>query len=245
MNENIEAWWDTRQGVIDTTITAVVAAGGLPVLLPNIGMETARGLYERIDGLLLAGGGDVNPTFYGAEPEHELDRLNPAMDKWELTLTSWAVLDGKPLFGICRGMQIINVALGGTLYQDIATDIRTDIDHRGSLLAEETAKLIHAMAVTEDSHLAALLGVTELDVNSLHHQALRDVAADLRVTATAPDGVVEAVEGTTAQYIMAVQSHPEAAAADDQRWQAVYDDFVAAAAGYAALRSITATKIAA
>jgi len=233
MDDKLEAWQSRRQGAIMPMIEAVVRGGGSPLLLPILD-DTAviRDLYERTDGLILVGGGDMDPQFYGQELEDGCHHPDIVEDKEELTLASWAVLDHKPLFGICRGMQVINIALGGTLHQDITTTLVTSINHNESEDMKDRQHLVHELRVEPNARLAKILGTTSLKVNSFHHQALDTVASDLNVVGVAPDGVIEAVEGVTDQYIVGMQSHPEMAAEADPRWQALFDSFVEASAQY-------------
>lgn len=214
-----------RQSYID----AIVQAGGVPLLIPPVAQEDVlRMMYAPIDGLLLAGGGDVEPYHYGEAPHPRLGTLDPLRDVVELSLTRWAVADGKPILAICRGIQVLNVALGGTLYQDIPAQIDTDICHERSYELQDWTYMTHLVYLEPDSRLASLLGTSELLTNSLHHQAIKDLAPGLRVVGWAPDGVIEAVEGTNGQFILGVQCHPEAVQAMvDPRWSAVFASFVA------------------
>ncbi len=214
-----------RQSYID----AIVQAGGVPLLLPLVAQEDVlRMFYEGIDGLLLAGGGDVEPHHYGEVPHPRLGTLEPLRDVVELPLTRWAAADGKPILAICRGIQVLNVALGGTLYQDIPAQINTDICHERSYELQDWTYMAHPVYLEPDSRLAALLGTSELLTNSLHHQAIKDLAPDLRVVGRAPDGVIEAVESINGQFMLGVQCHPEAVQATfDPRWSAMFASFVA------------------
>ena len=142
-----------------------------------------------------------------------LGTVHPDRDGAELPLVRWAVAEGKPVLGICRGHQVLNVALGGTLYQDLPSQVGGPIDHEISVKHECWDTLDHGLTLLDDSRLAELLGGTELDVNSLHHQAIKDLAPGLRIVGHAPDGVVEAIEGTGSSWVVAVQCHPE------QLWQ--------------------------
>jgi putative glutamine amidotransferase len=154
-----------------------------------------------------------------------------------VALARRAIEERKPVFGICRGIQSLNVAVGGTLHQDIAAELPDALDHREAWDLKRTDGLAHPMALEPDSWFAAQLGATEVLVNSLHHQALRDVSPALRVVGYAPDGVVEAVEGTGPGFVAAVQCHPEELfERADPRWAAVFRAFVAIARGEAGER---------
>lgn len=189
-------------------VRGVERAGGLPVLIPlGLSEATLRALYERLDGVLFSGGGDVDPALYGATLHPALGGVSAERDRTELALARWVVAEAKPFFGICRGQQLLNVALGGSLYRDIS-------EHAGALKhtyeSEAEASLRpHAIRVEEETRLARILGQPVLTVNSLHHQAVRVVAPSLTVSARAPDGLVEAVELPAHPFGLAVQWHPE------------------------------------
>jgi putative glutamine amidotransferase len=211
-----------------TYVDAIVDAGGAPVLLPLLEDETTlRALYERLDGLLLAGGHDVEPWRYGEEPEPLLGTVDPLRDAVEVRLVRWALEDHKPVLGICRGLQLINVALGGSLYQDIGAHIGDTVVHNDSYAHEDWAYMAHELQIKPESRLAAMLGATRLAINSLHHQSVKVIAAGLQPVAWAPDGVVEALEGTNGQFIVGVQCHPEALqGAVDPRWRGMFRGFI-------------------
>jgi putative glutamine amidotransferase len=221
-------WCPPIHGCRRTYVDAVAAAGGVPLLLPLLeDLQALRVLYERIDGLLLAGGNDLEPAHYGEEPLPQLGPTDPPRDQIELPLARWAIAEGKPLLGICRGIQVINVALGGTLYQDIAAQHTDGLAHTGSSDRQDWAHMAHELRLAPDSQLAELFGSTTLATNSLHHQALKTLAPGLRPVGWAPDGVVEAIEGGNGQFLIGVQCHPEALQAQaDPRWQALFRRFV-------------------
>jgi putative glutamine amidotransferase len=222
------AWCPPSFGHRQTYVDAVLEAGGAPLLLPPVQDETTlHALYARLDGVLLAGGGDIEPVHYGAEPHPRLGLLDPLRDTAELPMARWAVADQKPILGICRGIQVINVALGGTLYQDIPSQIEAALPHNLSYERQDWTYPAHTMRIAPDSRLAQAMGLLELPTNSLHHQAIWRVAPGLRAVAWAPDGVIEAIEGTSDAFVLGVQGHPEALQATaDQRWQALFRAFV-------------------
>jgi Predicted glutamine amidotransferases len=203
-------------------------AGGAPLLIPPLlDAATLRTIYERLDGVLLAGGGDIAPNHYGDQPHERLGTIDPPRDLTELRLARWAAAEGKPLLGICRGVHLINVSFGGSLYQDIPSQIDTTIDHNLSYTHEDWTFLAHSITIAADSRLARMLGTTHLMINSLHHQAVRRVATGLRAVAWAPDGVIEALESEGPTFIIGVQCHPEALQATvDPRWQHLFAAFV-------------------
>ena len=210
----------------------VATAGGLPVMIPLLEEEdTLRAIYDRLDGVLLPGGVDVNPTTYNESPLPTCGRLDPARDRVELAFARWSIDEGKPLFGLCRGLQIVNVALGGTLYQDIAAQRSDAIKHDYFPTAGFTRDhLAHPVTVAAGSRLDALIGTAPLRVNSMHHQAVKDLAPALVPTAVAPDGLIEAVESPEAAFLLGVQWHPESLTERDARMHRLVAGFVDAAA---------------
>lgn len=189
-------------------VEGVERAGGLPVLVPlGLPPATLRALYERLDGVLLSGGGDMEPERYGSSSHPKLFGVSAERDRTETALVQWAVEEAKPLFGICRGAQVLNVTLGGTLYRDIS-EYAPAIKHTYQCETESTLRP-HEIQVEEETALARILGKPLLTVNSLHHQGLREVAPRLHITARAPDGLPEAVEVKDHPFGLAVQWHPE------------------------------------
>lgn len=221
--------WSPPMNILRRTyIDAVTNAGGVPLLLPLVDDEdVVRAMYERIDGLLLSGGGDIEPFHYGEEPIPGLGSTDPLRDKVELWLARWAAADGKPVLGICRGIQLLNVALGGSLYQDIPSQLGSEMVHNSSYDNENWAYMAHELKLAPDSRLAEILGTTSFPTNSLHHQSLKDIAPMLQPVGWAPDGVVEAVEARNDQFLVGVQCHPEALQGEaDPRWRALFEAFV-------------------
>jgi putative glutamine amidotransferase len=181
----------------------VEAAGGEPVALDaqpdGVEPERAAAMVEQINGLLLPGGWDVDPPAYGEARETETPEVDPALDRTEIALVRAAVEGGVPVFGICRGQQVINVALGGSLRQHV--DGHDMHGYPRDLLA-------HPIEIDPDSELARAVSAPAVTVNSLHHQSVKDVAPGLRITAKSPDGVVEGIESRNGM-VVAVQCHPE------------------------------------
>jgi putative glutamine amidotransferase len=209
-------------------VRCVVDAGGVPVLIPPLlPDEMVRALYSCLDGVLLAGGVDVDPALYGEPPHHKLGSLDTDRDRIETQLVEWALADGVPLFGICRGIQVMNVAAGGALYQDIASQIDTPITH--ALVREPRDAMAHSVQIVAGSRLASIIGQPEIEVNSLHHQAVKTVASSFRVTAQAPDGVIEAMEGRDDGFCLAVQWHPEELTDQVPAMASLFRSFIAAA----------------
>ena len=207
--------------------TAVLRAGGAPVLLPRSDDEAVmRAVMERVDGLLLTGGGDVAPGAYGEGPHPKSAGHDPVRDAAEFAAVRFALERGIPILGICRGNQALNVALGGTLVQDVPSQVPGACRHWGS---DGGNVFAHSVQVEPDTLLARVLGVTQLEVNSWHHQAVKDVAPGLRVNCRAPDGVIEGVESADGRPILAVQCHPEDLAAEFPVFRRLFEWLVAEA----------------
>jgi putative glutamine amidotransferase len=188
---------------------AVDLAGGIPILIPmHIEVDALRSLFDRLDGLVLTGGGDIDPAQYGAECSLYTADIDAERDRVELQLARWAVEANKPLLTICRGTQVLNVALGGTLIQDIRDEVPNTLRHDPP---DDSwfPRLTHDVDVVGGSKLHSALGQTKLAVNSLHHQALGKIADALEVVACAPDGIVEGIEHPDCHFIVGVQWHPE------------------------------------
>lgn len=197
-------------GLMPTYVRAIEAAGGLPVLIPlSLDDETLDSIFQRVDGLLLPGGGDVDPQRYQGDVTHPTLRdIDPERDSTEIALAQKAVVDRKPLLAICRGCQVFNVALGGTLWEDIASQNQEAIIHDYYQKNARTY-LAHEVHIAPDSHLSASLATTSIAVNSLHHQGIRDLAPELVVTGRAADNLVEAIEVPGHPFALGVQWHPE------------------------------------
>ena len=206
---------------------AIAACGGAPVIIPaSIDRNTLSDIVSRLSGMLLSGGPDVNPKFYSEQPMPGLGEIDEPLDEMELVATRMALKADLPIFGICRGIQVLNVALGGTLYQDIATHVSGAICHQQRAAKGVTT---HAIHVGKDSRLHRVIKRRNIWVNGKHHQALKDVADSLAVCAHAPDGVIEAVERPDGAFVMAVQWHPEANWQTDRHSRRLFQAFVAAA----------------
>lgn len=219
-------------GMYASYLDCVAAAGGLPVLIPlGLPSDLLRGIVERLDGLVLTGGGDVDPRCYGETDAAGLAQdIKPIRDETELQVSRWAAGEDKPLLGICRGHQVVNVALGGTLYTDIFTQIRTALAH--DLDDQPLNHYVHQVVIEPDSRLARIVGTTRIAANSRHHQAVQTVGAGLAVTARAPDGIIEATEKPDARFLVTVQWHPENMCGEDPTTDALFAALVEAAAQY-------------
>ena len=217
---------------------AILAAGGAPILIPLYsGQDSSalRATVDVMDGILLAGGEDVHPAAYNAAAHPRLGTTNETRDAQELELIRLAVKYSKPLFGICRGLQVINVALGGTLYQDIASELPGAHPHAQEDMPEAWHRLVHDIRIEPQSRLAGLLGIQTLPVNSLHHQAIRDLASGLTASAHASDGIIEGIEMPAHPFFLAVQCHPEMLVTTAPLpWMKLFEALVRAAAPRAA-----------
>ena len=211
---------------------AAADMGAVPVMIPLFDRDeaTLRAIYDRLDGVLLAGGVDMEPATFGEAPHPRLGRTDPARDQVELTLARWAIAEGKPLLGLCRGHQVLNVALGGTLYQDIEAQVPGAIRH-DYFPGFPRDYLAHRVTVTPGSRLHAAAGDSTMPVNSMHHQAVKTLAPGLVVTARAEDGVIEAIESEGPGYLVGVQWHPEVFEKRDERTQRLFEGFLTAARG--------------
>ncbi len=195
--------------VTETYIQALVQAGALPVMVPLGLPEGSLLAIQRIlDGLLFTGGGDIDPSWYGESAHPLVDNIDTERDRVEIYLARAAAENGLPFLGVCRGLQTINVAQGGTLYRDILDERPDSIKHAMFESAPRT-HLAHPVAVDPDSRLATILDGLEPRVNSGHHQGVRELGAGLQATAFAPDGVIEAFELADHPFGLAVQWHPE------------------------------------
>ena len=183
-------------------------AGGVPVLIPSLITEAGwEALYSRLDGVLFSGGGDIGLQYSPGEAHPRIDDVDLARDSLELKMIQTAASDGKPFLGICRGCQVMNVALGGTLYTHIPDQLPKALDH--SYPGNMRTVLVHEVKIEEGTHIAEIFVEPILKVNSLHHQGLKDIAPSLRVAGHAPDGLVEAIELPDHPFALAVQWHPE------------------------------------
>lgn len=191
-------------------VESVQHNGGLPVLVPlGLADDELRGLFERLDGLVISGGGDMQPLLAGAQPHESIYGVDPDRDRTEVNLIRWSAQTEKPFLGICRGVQVMNVALGGTLYADIAAQAPARSLKHNWFPGFPRSMLAHPVAVVEETRLAGILGAPILDVNSLHHQAIKDLAAGAEAAAHAPDGIIEAIELPGHKFAVGVQWHPE------------------------------------
>lgn len=198
-------------------VDAIQRAGGIPVVVPpNEDVDAVRATIDRCDGMVLLGGGDVDPRNYGQTERARLFGVNPFLDTFEINAVRHALSLDMPVLAICRGHQVLNVALGGTLVQHL----ENFEEHRG---------VLHPVSVVPDSRVAAAMCTTEPLAMSYHHQAIDSPAAPLRIVATAADGTIEAVEHRDKRWVVGVQWHPEDTAHEDPANQGLFDAVVQAA----------------
>ena len=204
---------------------SILRAGGLPVLLPmTTAPDAIMDMASRLDGLFLAGGGDVDPARYGEKQIEQCGEPDPLRDAFELKLTENVLAIGEvPIFGVCRGIQVLNVALGGTLYQDIPVQTGVKEQHMQQPPYDEPT---HEIEVRDGSLLRKILGTDRFMVNSTHHQAICRPAPSLVVDATSPEGIIEAVHSAEDERIFGVQFHPEHFAYKSEGAQALFNYFV-------------------
>lgn len=219
-----------RAFVYTTYVESLRRAGAVPVLIPPQA-ENAEAMIAGLDGIVLAGGDDCDPAIYGESRHPSVEPMDPRRQENDLALARVARKRGIPTLGICLGVQVMNVAAGGTLIQDIDSELRTDIEHA----SEASDRHRHEVLVEKGSRLAGIVGRQELSVNSSHHQAIRHIGDGLRVTAQAPDGIIEGLEDPAHPFYVGVQWHPEDMSGEGSA-SALFGAFVDAARKYAETR---------
>lgn len=212
-------------GIDDEYVDAVRRAGGIPVLLPP-GELYQDEILERLDGLIISGGGDVAPARYQGAEHATIEYVDLERDASEIELAQKVVATGLPALNICRGAQVLNVALGGTLVEHLPDEVGDEIDHR----ATPQGYVYHPVALEPNSRLAEIVGQMEVNTASWHHQAVRQLAPGLKPVAFAADGTIEALEMLDHPWLIAIQWHPENLAAADPAQQRIFDALIEAAA---------------
>ena len=203
---------------------SVAANGGIPIILPFLNPELGLETLSICDGIILSGGEDVDPKFYEQDPHRNLGPTTSERDLVEIAIVKYALENNIPLLAICRGVQILNVALGGTLIQDIHSQVKEPIQHSQKI---DRSRDTHWVTISKDSKLYQVLGSDRIRVNSLHHQAIDRIANDLRVIAQSSDGIIEAVEyihPTT--FTIGVQWHPESMATTNNMMNSLFAEFI-------------------
>lgn len=213
-----------RSYVNQDYVEAVLRAGAIPFIIPfNEDLEATREMVEKVDGIILSGGHDVNPYYYGEDPMLKIGELFPERDVFDMELYKTAIELKKPIFGICRGYQIINVINGGTLYQDLSYADFVKIKHDQ---VDNPTQATHFVELEEGTFLKNILG-EKYKVNSFHHQILKDVASGFKVVAKSSDGVIESIEKITEDnFVIGVQWHPEMLSASNEKSQEIFNEFV-------------------
>ena len=216
---------ERKQLILRNYCSAILAAGGIPLLLSvDMNEEQINACLSSLEGLLLTGGWDAAPSCYGETPVPALGVVQPLRDQFELRLLHAAKRLELPVLGICRGVQMMNIFQGGSLYQDLDSQFSKPVPHQNAS---------HNIRIEKNSRLFSILGVSELEVNSFHHQALRRLAPGVVPTAFAPDGVIEAAEDPSHPFWLGVQWHPERAPEEEVPSQCLFRAFVKAAKDFA------------
>lgn len=206
-------------------ITAVDMAGGVPLLLPSLkNEESICRQVMSLDGVILSGGGDVYPPLYGEEPHGLIGFVDRQRDEYELKIVEYAVEMKKPLLGICRGMQVINIAFGGNLYQDISCASKDCVQHIQNSLH---ALVWHTVDIAPETVLSGIVKSREIKTNSSHHQVVKNIAPGFVVNARSKDGLIEGIEKMDCDFILGVQWHPERMAAQDSSMLEIFKMFLA------------------
>ena len=210
-----------------TYVDAIIKAGGVPVIIPSeLDEKGWKLLYEKLDGVLFSGGGDIDPKVFHGEDHPRVEGIDNERDTLEVPLILQSIEDKKPFFAICRGFQVLNVALGGTLYTHISDQFSDKVQH-DTPKGKARGIPVHEVQVEEDTHLARIVGTPILKTNSWHHQGVKDISPPLRITARTPDGLVEAMELPDHPFAIAVQWHPEWMP-EDNAMNALFKAFVEA-----------------
>jgi putative glutamine amidotransferase len=218
-------------GISQSYTLAVERAGGMPVLVPpQPDHEAVRAISARLDGLLLPGGGDIDPTSYGEERLPICGQIEPQRDALEIPLAQLALEEGKPILGICRGMQLLNVATGGTLYQDITAQRPNAVSHPTTDYRGKRDRTAHTIEIQPGSLLASIMGTTRHAVNSFHHQAVKQPGSGIEMLAWSEDGLPEGMVVQGHPFALAVQFHPEELTLVDPASQRLFNAFVRACA---------------
>ena len=213
----------------NTYVHAIEASGGLPIVLPYTNdPKTMEYFVGLCDGFLFTGGDDIAPAHYGEEMSDTCGAIQPYRDEFELAMLRLVMETSKPVLAICRGIQLVNVALGGTLYRDLPSEKPSSVLHRQTDFGSTPA---HAVRVVPNTPLGELMGEAELQVNSLHHQAIKRLGDCLAVMARAGDGIIEALYLPGEQYLRALQWHPERMFDTDAPSRLIFADFIMACGG--------------
>ncbi|HEV7839572.1 MAG TPA: gamma-glutamyl-gamma-aminobutyrate hydrolase family protein [Gemmatimonadaceae bacterium] len=218
-------------------VRTLTQSGAVPWIVPLMDdPETLRAIYDRVDGIFLPGGVDIDPLSYHESRTSVCGRVDTDRDRTEIMLADWAMKDRKPILAVCRGAQLLSVAAGGTLYQDLDTEYPGAIKHdyfpkKGVSTRQD---LVHSVDVVANTRLSRVLGTNTVLVNSMHHQGIKRLAPTLIANAFAPDGLIEGVESVADNFVLGVQWHPEDLADSEPKMRRLFDAFIEAAAGWRA-----------
>lgn len=208
-----------------TYITAVSGSGGVPFVLAKIEDDTkVKAQVDAIDGLVLTGGDDIDPSLFGEDPHQKLGNIEPGRDAYEAKLIEYALEQNKPVLAICRGAQILNISEGGTMYQDIYDQIEGNVMQHTQIAPRDY--LSHTINIAKGTKLRDIIGTEEVKTNSFHHQANNLPADGYVVSARSNDGVVEAMESKHHEFVMAIQWHPEGSYKTDETSQKLFNKFI-------------------
>lgn len=227
-----EPWAPVTHGQSQTYIEAIVHAGGIPFILPLVDDPVVnRAMYDYADAILFAGGNDIDPALFGENRHSTVTGISILRDTVEMRLMRWTLEDDRPMLGICRGMELLNIACGGTLHQDIASVLPKASDHDLSTAAKDIEHIAHRLRLKAGSRLAAIVAADGLGANTHHHQAINKVGEGLEAVAWSEDGVIEAIEAPGRPFVIGVQSHPESMEARAvPAWRRFFQAFVEEAA---------------
>lgn len=207
-----------------TYVDAIAKAGGVPLVIPiTTNLDILDSYLDVVDGLIFSGGGDISPLLFGEEPIKGIGKICLDRDKFELELFKLAYEKGTPILGICRGLQVGNIALGGTLYQDIYSQLEGVLEH---VCSHNVHQGFHSIKVEQESILFDIFKKDKLVINSQHHQSIKDLGQDLKVIARASDKIIEAVESTNENFFLGLQFHPEAMIKYDDEFIKIFDYFI-------------------
>ena len=198
-----------------TYIRALEASGAIPLIIPNLkNIEDSKHIINKLDGIIFTGGEDVSPLLFNEEPLKETRHISYNRDKMEMELLRQAYEKKLPILGVCRGMQVINVFLGGNLYQDIPSQVK---DAHGHVSTLDLTEGYHTINIMKDNRLFDIIGEERIAVNSQHHQSIKDLGRDLKVNCKSPDGIIEGIESIdTDRFLLALQFHPEVMVKDEK-----------------------------
>lgn len=215
-------FWNKRSGMNDAYIRAVERANGIPTILPVSNPDYASNIAKRLDGFIFSGGCDISPYYYNEEPRCEIREMAPERDEFEFALLKEVLLQGKPILGICRGAQLLNILLGGTLYQDSSYNEEFNLQH---FQQSEPILPIHGIETKKGSFIHSIVG-DKFNVNSIHHQMIKDIGEGLEITAWSSDGAIEAIEKKNEDFVIGLQWHPEIMSKNNTKMQNIFNELI-------------------